>query len=63
VTTWYEQLRGQYRPARLEVLLIGESPPDPGAGERGSSMPPPSASTTCTAESPKASTATAQRLT
>jgi hypothetical protein len=34
VTVWYEQLREQYRPARLEVLLIGESPPDPGAGER-----------------------------
>jgi hypothetical protein len=34
VTVWYEQLREQYRPDRLEVLLIGESPPDPGAGER-----------------------------
>ena len=34
MTAWYEQLRDQYRPARLEVLLIGESPPDPGAGER-----------------------------
>jgi hypothetical protein len=34
MTAWYEQLRQQYRPARLEVLLIGESPPDPGASER-----------------------------
>jgi hypothetical protein len=34
VTAWYERLREQYRPDRLEVLLIGESPPDPGVGER-----------------------------
>jgi hypothetical protein len=34
VTAWYEQLRQQYRPDRLEILLIGESPPDPGAGGR-----------------------------
>jgi hypothetical protein len=34
VTAWYEQLREQYRPDRLEVLLIGESPPDPGTGRR-----------------------------
>jgi hypothetical protein len=34
VTAWYEQLRAQYRPDRLQVLLIGESPPDPGAGQR-----------------------------
>jgi hypothetical protein len=33
VTVWYEQAREQYLPDRLEVLLIGESPPDPGAGE------------------------------
>lgn len=31
---WYEDLRAANRPARLRVLLIGESPPDPGAGER-----------------------------
>lgn len=31
---WYEELRRQYRPAQLRVLLIAESPPDPGAGER-----------------------------
>lgn len=31
---WYEELREQYRPEVLKVLLIGESPPDPGAGER-----------------------------
>jgi hypothetical protein len=34
VTVWYEQLREQYRPDQLEVLLIGESPPDPGAAGR-----------------------------
>jgi hypothetical protein len=34
VTAWYEQLRQQYRPDRLEVLLVGESPPDPGPGPR-----------------------------
>jgi len=34
VSVWYEQLRDQCRPDRLEVLLIGESPPDPGAGGR-----------------------------
>jgi hypothetical protein len=34
VTVWYEELREQYRPDRLEVLLIGESPPDPGDGSR-----------------------------
>lgn len=32
--SWYEELRECYRPARLRILLIGESPPDPGAGER-----------------------------
>lgn len=31
---WYEQLRDQYRPEELKVLPIGESPPNPGAGER-----------------------------
>jgi len=34
VTAWYEQLRDQYRPDQLQVLLIGESPPDPGNGVR-----------------------------
>ena len=34
MTAWYEQLRQQYRPDRLEVLLVGESPPDPGTGPR-----------------------------
>ncbi len=29
----YERLREQYRPCRLRVLLIGESPPDPNQGE------------------------------
>jgi hypothetical protein len=31
---WYDDLRRRYRPARLRVLLIGESPPDPGSGAR-----------------------------
>jgi hypothetical protein len=31
---WYDELREQYRPDRLKVLLLGESPPDPGSGER-----------------------------
>src|SRR5437868_7689299 len=31
---WYEELRQRYRPDRLRYLLIGESPPDPGDGER-----------------------------
>ncbi len=31
---WYERLRDQYRPEVLKILLVGESPPDPGAGER-----------------------------
>jgi hypothetical protein len=32
--SWYETLRAQHRPSRLRVLLIAESPPDPGAGVR-----------------------------
>ena len=32
--TWYEGLRDGYRPEVVRVLLIGESPPDPGDGER-----------------------------
>ncbi len=28
-----ERLRAAYRPKRVEVLLIGESPPDPSDGE------------------------------
>jgi hypothetical protein len=31
---WYDELRETYRPERLRVLLIGESPPDPGLGVR-----------------------------
>lgn len=31
---WYEDLRERYRPERLRVLLVAESPPDPGGGER-----------------------------
>jgi hypothetical protein len=33
-SAWYEELREQYRPTRLRVLLIAESPPHAGAGER-----------------------------
>lgn len=33
-TEWYEELRERYRPTRLRYLLIAESPPDPGGGER-----------------------------
>jgi len=31
---WYEELRERYRPERLRYLLIAESPPDSGQGER-----------------------------
>ncbi len=31
---WYGELRERYRPQRLRILLIGESPPDPGDSER-----------------------------
>ncbi len=31
---WYEELRLAYKPDVLRVLLIGESPPDPGSGDR-----------------------------
>lgn len=31
---WYEELRLVYKPVALRVLLIGESPPDPGSGDR-----------------------------
>jgi hypothetical protein len=33
-SAWYDELREKYRPARLRVLLIGESPPDRGDGAR-----------------------------
>lgn len=32
--SWYEELRSRYRPERVEVLLIGESPPDAEGGDR-----------------------------
>ncbi len=32
--SWYDELRSAYRPEHLRVLLIGESPPDPGIGAR-----------------------------
>jgi hypothetical protein len=31
---WYEELREQHRSKQVEILLIGESPPDPGTGKR-----------------------------
>lgn len=31
---WYEDLREKYLPDRIRCLLIAESPPDPGAGQR-----------------------------
>ena len=31
---WYDELRNQQRPPHLRVLLVAESPPDPGSGER-----------------------------
>lgn len=31
---WYEDLRERYRPDVLRLLLVGESPPDPGKGYR-----------------------------
>lgn len=31
---WYDLLRDDYRPEVIEVLLVAESPPDPGSGER-----------------------------
>ena len=34
VTRWYDELRNEYRPERVEVLLVAESPPDPGPGAR-----------------------------
>lgn len=33
-SSWYEELRERYRPKRLLYLLVAESPPDPGSGER-----------------------------
>ncbi|HEX9991046.1 MAG TPA: hypothetical protein VGE45_21510 [Chloroflexia bacterium] len=32
--TWYDELRQQYRPTNLKVLLIAESPPDSDANNR-----------------------------
>jgi hypothetical protein len=63
VTAWYEQLRQQYRPDRLEVLLIGESPPDPGAGGRRFFYAPTLQIDNLYRGSPKACTATTPTLT
>ncbi|MGH2765512.1 MAG: hypothetical protein ACRDKA_06335 [Actinomycetota bacterium] len=32
--TWYDALREQYRPETVQVLFVGESPPDPKDAER-----------------------------
>src|SRR5688572_9753455 len=32
-TAWYDELRNDYRPNALRVLLVAESPPDPAAGK------------------------------
>jgi hypothetical protein len=32
MSQWYEELRKKYRPEKIRILLIGESPPDPGDG-------------------------------
>ncbi len=34
VDAWYDELRDAYRPGVVRVLLVGESPPDPAAGDR-----------------------------
>ena len=34
VTAWYEQLRSKYRPNSIEILLVAESPPNPGSSQR-----------------------------
>lgn len=31
---WYDELRNRYRPDDVRLLLIGESPPDPGSADR-----------------------------
>jgi len=31
---WYAELRERYRPPAVRLLLVGESPPDPKAGEK-----------------------------
>lgn len=31
---WYEELRRHYRPETIEIVLVGESPPDPGSGDK-----------------------------
>jgi hypothetical protein len=63
VTAWYEQLRARYRPDRLQVLLIGESPPDPGARQRRFLYAPALQIDNLYRGSPKASTATLQAST
>lgn len=34
MSSWYEDLRKEYRPERVQVLFVAESPPDPRAGDR-----------------------------
>lgn len=31
---WYQRLRSAYRPLKIRILLVGESPPDPGSSAR-----------------------------
>ena len=33
-SAWYDRLRERYRPEKVRVLLVGESPPDPRNGAR-----------------------------
>ena len=37
---WYESLRARYRPKTIRILFTGESPPDPGDGDRRSFYSP-----------------------
>lgn len=33
-TAWYDELRDEYRPETVRILLVAESPPDPADGDR-----------------------------
>ena len=55
--SWYEQLRQRYRPELLRVLLVAESPPDPGSGPRRFFYSPTLTIDNLYAASPKLSTA------
>jgi hypothetical protein len=34
MSSWYDELRQEYRPERVRLLLVAESPPDPRKGDR-----------------------------